>query len=107
MLDILLMQMVPANSWYGHGYSQHWEPTRQCIVWRESRGNYRAENPRSSASGAYQFLIGTSDWIAKRMHRPDLIGISAGRWSKREQDHAFWLLFNKGRGFAHWGGHCP
>ena len=97
---------VPANSYYGHYYSAKWEPVRQCIVWRESRGNYRAENPTSSASGAYQFLLSTSNYVARKMHRNDLIGKRAGSWSKKDQDQAFWTLFNRGRGYGHWGGHC-
>ena len=34
-------------------------PTLRKIRWCESRDNYRAQNRRSSASGAYQILRGT------------------------------------------------
>lgn len=37
----------------------HVQDLAACIRQHESRHDYRAENPRSTASGAYQFLDGT------------------------------------------------
>ena len=37
----------------------------KCVAHHESRGNPRAENPRSTASGLFQFLDGTWRHYAK------------------------------------------
>lgn len=71
------------------------ESVRRCIIQRESRGNYRAQNRYSSASGAYQFLDST--WRS-------VTGLegSAKDYSKERQDAAFYKLFDNGRGRSHW-----
>lgn len=91
-----------ANSWFGAGYNPQWENVRKCIVNRESHGNYAAKNRYSSAAGAYQFILGTSNSIAKMMGRSDLVGTSARYWSKIDQDHAFWVLWKNGKGRSNW-----
>lgn len=94
------------SSYRGSHYAPGYESLRQCIVHRESRGNYQARNPSSGASGAYQFLLSTSNEVARMMDRPDLVGRPAATWSHYEQDTAFWTLFDHGRGISHWGGRC-
>jgi hypothetical protein len=72
-----------------------------CIRFYESGDNYQAQNPSSSASGAYQFLDST--WQA-------VTGL-AGRamnYSPATQDAAFWKLWAGGAGRSQWvtGYHC-
>lgn len=64
---------------------------RRC----ESGGNYRAENPHSSASGAYQFIDAT--WTGTTGLRPP-----ASAYAPPVQDRAFHELWNGGRGAHHW-----
>jgi len=80
------------------------ESIRKCIVKRESEGQYTVRNKTSSAAGAYQFVIATSNEAARRMQRSDLIGVPASQWSRRDQDRAFYVIWNNGRGRAHWAG---
>ena len=70
---------------------------RQC----ESGGNYRAQNPHSSASGAYQFIDAT--WAHATGLRPP-----ASAYSPAVQDRAFVKLWDGGRGAHHWNAsrHC-
>lgn len=70
---------------------------RQC----ESGGNYRAENPHSSASGGYQFINAT--WTGTTGLRPP-----ASAYSPAVQDRAFHKLWAGGRGAHHWNAsrHC-
>lgn len=88
----------------GKWYDPRYESARRCVVKRESRGYYGAENPTSTASGAYQFLISTSNFVAREIGRPDLIGVPAGNWTRWEQDKGFWRLWNHGQGRGHWAG---
>ena len=88
----------------GKYFSPRYESTRRCIVKRESNGYYRVENRSSSAAGAYQFLQSTSNYVARKMSRGDLVGVPASRWNRLEQDQAFWTLWNHGRGRGHWAG---
>lgn len=68
---------------------------RRCIVARESGGNLRAKNPRSTASGLYQFLDGTFVAVTK-------LPAPARAYSRKVQTGAFWRLFDDGRGRGHW-----
>lgn len=103
----------------GKWYSPKHDDFRRCIMKRESRGNYRAANPRSSARGAYQFL--DSQWrdgltymMIKEERRTDGQKIPEIRdlrkkpihkWSRYWQDRAFWTAFRHGDGAHHW--HYP
>ena len=77
-------------------------PSGQCggdlppcwVMMRESRGDIRAENPRSTASGKWQFLDGT--WggyggYAHASHAPEQV-----------QDERARQLWAGGRGCSHW-----
>ncbi|AXG66138.1 hydrolase [Streptomyces phage Annadreamy] len=66
-----------------------------CIRKYESGGNYRALNPSSGASGAYQFLDSTWQGVT------GLPG-KAMNYSPAQQDAAFWKLWNNGRGANQW-----
>jgi hypothetical protein len=91
-----------SREYRGKYYNPRWESVRKCIVQRESGGNYQAKNKWSTAAGAYQFILGTSNAVARMMGRGDLVGTSARYWSKFDQDRAFWTLFNHGKGKYHW-----
>lgn len=84
------------------------ETRRRCIMWNESRGNYRVVDATGQWFGAYQFAVGTSDTAARLMGRVDLVGIPANRWAPADQDRAFYVIFNGGAGWSNWdvGYHC-
>ena len=72
------------------------ESVRACIIYRESRGNYRARRTDGgTASGAYQFIDTT--WRAVTGRRD-----SAWQAPKAVQDKAFYTLFANGRGRSAW-----
>lgn len=64
---------------------------REC----ESGGNYTAENPVSSASGAWQFVSATWAWVTG-LEPP------ASAYPAEVQDAAFLELWDEGRGASHW-----
>lgn len=100
---------VRSSAYVGRYYNARYEGVRKCIVKRESEGYYRVVNRSSGAAGAYQFMLGTSNAAARRMGRPDLVGRRANTWTRFEQDKAFWVMWNHGRGRGHWAGgrwHC-
>jgi hypothetical protein len=66
-----------------------------CIRKYESGGNYRAQNPTSTASGAYQFINSTWRAITGRHDRAKDAPPSV-------QDAAFYKLWDHGRGAHHW-----
>jgi LysM repeat protein len=66
-----------------------------CIREKESGGNYQAENPSTSASGAYQFVDST--WTSVTGLAPP-----ASDYSKATQDRAFAELWDGGAGAHHW-----
>lgn len=66
---------------------------------------YQAQNPTSSASGAYGFLDSTWDNVAYARGRPDLAGIHARDAAPWEQDASFGYLAAV-EGDAPWGSRC-
>lgn len=78
------------------------ERVRRCIIEREAGGDYTAVDPSHRWFGAYQFARKTSDTAARRIKRPDLVGITADRWPPEDQDAAFYVIYNRGRGKKHW-----
>lgn len=82
-------------------------PSGQCggslppcwVMMRESRGDIRAENPTSTASGKWQFLDST--WRRTRAGRASGVGHAAYA-TERQQDDAARELWAGGRGCSHW-----
>jgi hypothetical protein len=96
------------RQWPGQGNPKV-ERVRNCIRNRESRGNYKIADKGGRWFGAYQFDINTSNTAAKRMRRPDLVGVPANKWTSREQDVAFYVIYDEGDGkshFYHPGNNC-
>lgn len=77
-------------------------PSGQCggdlppcwVMRRESRGDIRAENPRSTASGKWQFLDGTWGGFGGYSH--------ASHAPEQVQDARARQLWAGGRGCSHW-----
>lgn len=95
---------VRASAYIGKYYSSRYEGTRRCIVRRESGGNYRISSPGGRYRGAYQFNAGLARATAYKMGRSDLARKPISSWSRFDQDKAFWVVWNHGRGAGHWGG---
>jgi hypothetical protein len=95
---------VQPSLYRGGYYDTRYESTRRCIVERESEGQYSVVSSNGTWHGAYQFARGTSDIAARRMDRPDLVGVPASQWDRAEQDEAFWTMWDHGRGAGHWAG---
>lgn len=84
------------------------ETAADAIGWCESRDDYQAQNPASTASGRYQFINSTWQWVWE-----DLIGKPAPTERAKhadpvKQDRAFAVLWNDGQGASHWAPseHC-
>lgn len=88
------------RKWPGQGDPEV-ERARKCIRHRESRGCYKVVDKSRRWFGAYQFAIVTSNTAAKIMNRPDLVGITANKWTRAEQDAAFYLIYDEGHGKKH------
>jgi hypothetical protein len=110
---------VRPSTYTGEHYKPRWEPWRRCVVWRESRDNPRAANPRSSARGLYQFLDRawrhSLTWMILPEHRDQretvlqLRAKPIHKWPRYWQDAAFWAALDGGKGARHWalqGSHC-
>lgn len=94
--------------WPGQGDAKV-ERARKCVRNRESRGNYRIADKKGKWFGAYQLSIQTSNTAAKKMNRKDLVGVPANKWSRSEQDAAFYIIYNRGFGkrhFIHYSNKC-
>ena len=100
----------------GKWYSPRWENTRKCIMFRESRHNYRAANKTSSARGAYQFLDRQWRdglvWMMLKESKNNKDGLRESikqlrdkpihAWSRYYQDRAFFTAWRNGAGKKHW-----
>ena len=100
----------------GEWHSPEHEEFRECIMYQESRFNYRAANKTSSARGAYQFLdrawrvsltyLMIPEEKKSGGHRlkeiRDLRDKPIHEWSRYWQDRAFWVAFRFGEGKQHW-----
>jgi hypothetical protein len=103
---------VRPSTYVGKFYAPRFESYRRCVVFRESRDNVRARNPRSSAAGLYQFLdrawrVSLTHMVMKehkdrRREVVALRGKPIHHWPRYWQDAAFWTAFNFGAGAKHW-----
>jgi hypothetical protein len=96
------MSGIGPSAYTGAYYDPAYEATRQCIVNKESTGNYAVVSSNGMYHGAYQFMQSTSDAAARAMGRPDLVGVPASQWNRAEQDEAFYTMWNHGAGRSHW-----
>ena len=78
------------------------EKVRRHLLAREAGGNYAAVDRLGRCFGGYQFQRGTSNRAAHRMQRPDLVGVTANLWTREDQDAAFYVIYDRGRGRQHW-----
>ena len=104
-----------------------WQRFARCVSDRESNGNYRAKNPRSTAMGRWQFLdkawrTGLSYMVRDRLiehgtpkaHansiQRKLAKTPIQKWAPWAQDAGFVAVITagEGRGWRHWsnGGKC-
>ena len=95
-------QGIAPSAYTGPYYDPGYDATRQCIVAKESGGNYDVVSSNGLWHGAYQFTQGTSDAAARQMGRGDLVGVPANQWSRADQDQAFWTIWNHGAGRHNW-----
>ena len=100
----------------GKWFDPKWASERKCIMWRESRFNYRARSDVSSAAGAYQFLDNfwrdslvfmmlkesneTNDGLQDEARK--LRDKNISKWSRYWQDRAFYTAWMHGEGSKHW-----
>ena len=96
------MSGIGPSAYTGDFHSPGYEATRQCIVNKESTGNYAVVSSNGMYHGAYQFMQSTSDAAARAMGREDLVGVPASQWNRAEQDEAFYTMWNHGAGRSHW-----
>jgi hypothetical protein len=100
---------VPTTNYRGVHYAKKWEPFRKCVVKRESKGDYQARNPRSSAAGAYQFLANKWRDSLVWMLLPEfganvriLNTVPLHKWPALYQDAAFFTVVATQNGWRHW-----
>ena len=96
------MRGVRASAYVGRYYSPRHERTRRCIVRKESGGNYRIQSSRGTYKGAYQFNSYLARHTALKMGRKDLARKPMNQWSRFDQDKAFWVVWNHGKGARNW-----
>ena len=84
-----------------HPHRNH--PYLSCVRHNESRGDYTAKNPRSTASGAYQFLNGTWRSIAGEM---GVTGYPTARSAPEfvQDSVAYYAIVAPGHYRSHWNG---
>jgi hypothetical protein len=101
-------QDLPDSSYQGphHTGSERFEKIRKCIMWRESRGNYKADG--RYGSGAYQFIQRTWDHYVDAAGHSEYVGMRPFKASRYIQDKVFAVALNplpkkKGlEGLHHW-----
>jgi muramidase (phage lysozyme) len=91
---------MPDSTYTGPWYVAGAEPFRKCVMWRESKGHYRADGPYGS--GAYQFIQSTWDHYAELAGHAEYVGKRPYKAPRDVQDAVFWRTFWKGKGKHHW-----
>ncbi len=90
----------PAASSGGEPTADQWANLRQC----ESGGNYQIASSNGLYFGAYQFSIGTWDYVASSAGRDDLVGVVPSDASPGDQDSMALALW-RSSGASPWP-HC-
>lgn len=103
VLAAVLMQgpeSIPDSTYKGRWYVPEAEPFRKCVMWRESRGNYKADGPHGS--GAYQFIFDTWSHYSELAGFEEYADERAYKAPPAVQDAVFWRTYWKGKGKHHW-----
>jgi hypothetical protein len=109
---------VRDSLYQGKWFMPKHEGRRQCIMKRESSGNYEAVSARGLYRGAYQMsraLAVGATWMMQREVRREmgdegvrmlrqLREIPPNKWNRYWQDRAFWTVWSHGKGKRHWRG---
>jgi hypothetical protein len=74
----------------------------EAVAWCESKGDYRAQNPSSTASGKYQFIDGTWQWVWETFIGEPAPTKRAKQAEPHDQDRAFAALWSTDNGKKHW-----
>ncbi len=99
--EISRRQSEIANAIEAHRRSVQAHPFLSCVRARESKGSYTAQNPSSTASGAYQFLDSTWRNVSVRSGNPGYSRAAHAPWYVQDAV-ALWLYNNGGR--SAWNG---
>lgn len=105
---------VPSSEYTGHLYTQADEPTRKCIVERESN-NHPTSVSSGGHGGLYQMtpqLWHGAVWMMRmdkrdpitKAQRLQLQAIPVWHASRYWQTRAFWTIWRHGQGAHHWAG---
>lgn len=116
-------KIVDGTSLYkGKHYMKRHEKNRRCIRSRESNNHYHAVSASGKYRGAYQFSPELKDGAAWMIQielkqtlgktRAQIIGRTLrkhpmNKWAPYWQDRAFWTIWDKGEGRAHWAATVP
>jgi hypothetical protein len=109
---------VRDSLYQGKWFMPRHEDRRQCIMKRESNGNYEAVSSRGLYRGAYQMnraLAVGATWMMQREVRREmgeegvrllqqLRQVPPNKWNRYWQDRAFWTVWSYGKGKRHWRG---
>lgn len=85
---------VPDSQYQGshNPGTSRFEEIRKCIIWRESRGNPKADG--EYGSGLYQFISPTWDFYAEIAGYPEWVGKRAAKAPVYVQDEVFAVTLN-------------
>lgn len=99
MIDVLAMIALatgpadmPDSLYQGSHYVATAEPFRKCVMWRESRGRYKADS--QYGSGAYQIIGSTWQTYARQAGYPEWADKRPAKAPRYVQDEVFWVMVN-------------
>lgn len=101
VLVMVMAQPTPVDGWASYVTPPEVGTPAAIVAQCESGNLALAKNPNSTASGPWQFLDGTWEWVTG-LEPP------ARKYPRHIQRQAFYKLWDEGRGASHWSPseHC-
>lgn len=107
---------VAMSLYTGKWFSAKVERKRQCIVRKETGGNYNSVSSNGRYRGAYQMsrsLAVGAAWMMEPEVKKEFGAAAAAtvaklrkvptqKWNRYWQDRAFWTIWRNGHGRSHW-----